>query len=181
MVEPVKNVVAQVVDKVKEVTTISKDFNTNLELQIPKNAPLQDSSTKVVQSPWGNSVLLKSFGNADAKSSSTGGSAYLNIYCVNCGVTGHAAIAGKASWTPVGGFTEGQVSLTVDLNVILKLGIDAQLLYSKEFNNQLFAVALPGLEYGVVKIGPTVSLGTSSNMPSSTGDCDVHMYANSRI
>jgi hypothetical protein len=42
---------------------------------------------------------------------------------------------------------------------VLKLGIDAQLVFKKEFNNNLFEVALPGLEYGIVKIGPMVSLG----------------------
>lgn len=146
-----------------QAATISKDFNTNMDMQIPKASKLEDPSAKVIASPWGNSILLKSFGDADKADPSTGKAAYLNIFCVDCGAKGSAQISGKAAYTIPIGITEGWVQAVVDLDVVLKLGIDAQLVFKKEFNNKLFEVALPGLEYGIVKIGPMISLGESTS------------------
>jgi hypothetical protein len=158
-VEQAVQVVKQVVVAVAQALTISKDFSTNMDMQIPKASSLQDPSAKVVASPWGNSILLKSFGDAATSDTTTGTSAYLNIFCVDCGAKGSAQISGKAAYTVPIGITEGWVEAVVDLDVVLKLGIDAQLVFKKEFNNNLFEVALPGLEYGIVKIGPMISLG----------------------
>ncbi|KAH8647077.1 hypothetical protein BGZ60DRAFT_230570 [Tricladium varicosporioides] len=159
-VEQAVQVAKQVVTAVAQALTISKDFSTNMDMQIPKSSSLQDPSAKVVASPWGNSILLKSFGDADKTDETTGTASYLNIFCVDCGAKGSAQISGKAAYTVPIGITEGWVQAVIDLDVVLKLGIDAQLVFKKEFNNNLFEVALPGLEYGIVKIGPMVSLGT---------------------
>jgi hypothetical protein len=154
--------VKAVVVAVSQALTISKDFSTNLDMQVPKASALQDPSTKIVASPWGNSILLKSFGSADKTDATTGQASYLNIFCVDCGAKGSAQISGKAAYTVPIGITEGWVQAIVDLDVILKLGIDAQLVFTKQFTNNLFEVALPGLEYGIVKIGPMISLGMCS-------------------
>ncbi len=85
----------------------------------------------------------------------------MNVFCVGCGVSGHASVAGRASWTPFGGFTQGQVEMHADVQFVFKLGIDAQMTYQKEFSNALLRLGLPGLTYGVVTIGPWVEVGST--------------------
>jgi hypothetical protein len=115
-VEQAAQVVKQVVTAVAQALTISKDFSTNMDMQIPKASLLQDPSTKVVASPWGNSILLKSFGDADKTDETTGTASYLNIFCVDCGAKGSAQISGKAAYTvPIGitkaGFKQSLISM----------------------------------------------------------------------
>jgi hypothetical protein len=151
---------------VQEATSISGSIKKDLSFQLPDPAnaeasKLQDSSTKQVTSPWGDSILLKAFGDQTKTSSGADGlSGYMNVFCVGCGASGQASVAGRATWTPVGGFTQGQVDLSVDVKFVLKLGIDAQMVYKQEFNNALLRLGLPGLTYGVVTIGPWVEVGT---------------------
>jgi hypothetical protein len=146
----------KVVKAIQEATTIRGDFTTNLGMQIPKAQAPTDG--KVIASPWGNSVLIKSFGTQDKGDTKTGTSGYLNVFCVDCGAKGNAQLSGKAGFTPLGGFTEGQVGIIVDLDIVLKLGVDAQLKFKKDFKSNLFTVAMPGLDFAVVKIGPMLSL-----------------------
>lgn len=158
-------------DKAKQATSISGSFNKDFPFQIPNPSSddagaktPKDSSIKQVQSPWGNALLLKSFGKEDEMKEKQGKSGYLNIYCVDCGVKGNVNIAGRAKWSPLdGGFTQGEVEMKADLNIIFKLGVDAKLQYQKDFNNVIFETGLPSLSYGVVIIGPKVSFGTRTS------------------
>ena len=160
VVKPLK----PIVKVLKKVTTISKSFNKQLSWNLPDpNNPsankLKDPSTKQVDSPWGDAVLLKAFGDQkfDDKKALNG---YMNIFCVGCGASGSARVAGKAAWTPFGGVQYGEVEVNTDGKFALKIGIDAQMNLKKEFKNKLLNIGLPGLEYGVVRIGPSISLGT---------------------
>ncbi|KAL2881570.1 hypothetical protein SGCOL_003137 [Colletotrichum sp. CLE4] len=125
----------------------------------PDDKTLSDPKTKQVQSPWGDSILLKALGSQeDDPDKKVNG--YMNIFCVGCGAFGNAKIAGRARWTPIGGFLEGEVDIRTDIKFVLKIGIDAQITYKQEFYNDLINVALPGLTYGVVNIGPRISVGS---------------------
>ncbi|KAK2046237.1 hypothetical protein LZ31DRAFT_593416 [Colletotrichum somersetense] len=60
----------------------------------------------------------------------------------------------------LGGFIEGQVEVRTDIRFVLKTGVDAEIVYSRTFTSDLINVGLPGLSYGVVTIGPRISVGT---------------------
>ncbi|PHH73772.1 hypothetical protein CDD82_5273 [Ophiocordyceps australis] len=151
---------------VRDALTISASINKEFSWKIPNPAePASDANkvvdkhAKQVSSPWGkDAIVIRSFGSQEADSH--GVVSYLNVFCVQCGVEGSARIAGSASWTPLGGFTQGRVELHTDIIFKLQLGIDAQIRYRQSFSTNLVNVGLPGLSYGVVTIGPYISVGT---------------------
>ncbi|PHH86272.1 hypothetical protein CDD83_10483 [Cordyceps sp. RAO-2017] len=50
------------------------------------------------------------------------------------------------------------MDLRTDVQIVLKLGIDAQITYKKEFTTDLIDYGLPALSFGVVVIGPRISV-----------------------
>ncbi|KAG5955560.1 hypothetical protein E4U57_003363 [Claviceps arundinis] len=110
------------------------------------------------KSPWGKAILLKKFQNRQGRG---GGRLVknINIYCVGCGVIGHARVAGRAQWSPLGGLSEGHIELTASLHMILKLGIHGSTTVERHFNLDILTVGLPGLSYGGVTVGAYVTLG----------------------
>ncbi|KAL2067278.1 hypothetical protein VTL71DRAFT_1702 [Oculimacula yallundae] len=148
----------------QKAVSISGSINKDLAFKLPdpekaESRELRDKTTKQVTSPWGDSVLLKAFGNQEK----TGGEeqglhGFMNVFCVGCGVSGHANVAGRASWSPLGGIFQGEVEMNADVQFIFKLGIDAKMTYKKNFDNDLLRLGLPGLTYGVVTIGPWVEV-----------------------
>ncbi|KAH7230162.1 uncharacterized protein BKA55DRAFT_489794, partial [Fusarium redolens] len=165
---------------ISKATAISGGFNKDISWKLPDPSSkdprankLIDPDLKQVQSPWGDSILLKAFGKQPDQISKANGKnkgetmkggkdsnviGYMNIYCVGCGVSRSARIAGKASWSPIGGFQTGQLSLNTDIRFVLQIGIDAQLTYKREFKHRLLDVGLPGLSYGIVRIGPAITV-----------------------
>lgn len=163
--------IAAIKTDIQQATSISGSINKDLAFQVPnpasaESSKLQDSSTKQVTSPWGDSILLKAFGDQSSVGSD-GLHGYMNVFCVGCGVSGHASVAGRASWTPLGGFIQGQVEMHADVQFVFKLGIDAQMTYQKEFSNALLRLGLPGLTYGVVTIGPWVEVGSTVTLDAA--------------
>lgn len=167
IVEPIKKVYTAV----QQATSISGSINKDISWKLPNPASndenakkLRDPNAKQVTSPWGDSILLNAIGSQE-KSEDKKLTGYLNIFCVGCGVSGSAKIAGRAAWTPVGmTVTKGELELNVDAQFVLKLGIDAQLKYQNDFTQTLLEVGLPGLSYGVITIGPAISVGTHVNL-----------------
>ncbi|KAF5010812.1 hypothetical protein FDECE_3055 [Fusarium decemcellulare] len=170
VIQPLKDVY----QAVQEATTISGSFNNEISWKLPDPSSddedarsLKDPDAKQVESPWGDSILLKAFGEQEPEDEDKKFNAYMNIFCVGCGVSGNARVSGKASWTPLGGFTEGQLSINADVQFVLQIGIDAQMTYQQEFENTLLDVGLPGLEYGIVRIGPSISVGSRVTLEAS--------------
>nr|XP_036586224.1 uncharacterized protein CTRU02_03609 [Colletotrichum truncatum]KAF6796631.1 hypothetical protein CTRU02_03609 [Colletotrichum truncatum] len=158
IVQPIKRGYQAVQQALSIGGSINKDFSwkvPNPQSSNPDDKKLRDPGAKQAVSPWGDAILLKTF---TSQGQNTNG--FMNIYCVGCGVSGNAKIAGRARWTPLGGFLEGQVDVRTDIKFVLKLGIDAEITYSREFTSDLINVGLPGLSYGVVTIGPRISVGT---------------------
>ncbi|KAM4067092.1 hypothetical protein HRG_001091 [Hirsutella rhossiliensis] len=163
-VNTVKKVLSNAYDKVVKAVNFSGGYKKEFSWALPdpnnQNSEankLVDSGAQAVVSPWGNAVLLKSFGSPKAEGDLT---KYLNIFCVDCGARVKASVAGKASWSMLHGITEGRVEFNTDMHFGLKLGVDAHIRYKSEFSMDLFRVGLPGLSYGVVTIAPQVSVGT---------------------
>ena len=151
---------------IKGLTTpVTSDlFTKQFSFQLPKDQT-------VVNSPWGNANLLKEFGKSKDLSSTTvkGSSASslntnLKIYCVNCGAQGSITFAGKAAWSVLGGVSSGQLITNADINVVFKLGIDAQVQYQYQFTQQIGEFGIPGLSLpGAITIGPKIAIGTDIN------------------
>ncbi|KAH8897556.1 hypothetical protein GQ53DRAFT_637385 [Thozetella sp. PMI_491] len=155
----VKKVAKVVVDTVKKATTIHASINKSISFRLPDPAKpasrkLQNKEARQAVSPWGDAILLKSITNK-------GKTGYMNVYCVGCGVSGGASIAGKAAWSPVGGVSEGYADFKANIDFVFQLGIDAQISYEKNWESTLLRIGLPGLSWGsLVSIGPSVALGT---------------------
>ncbi|KAI3544373.1 hypothetical protein CABS02_09775 [Colletotrichum abscissum] len=150
----------------QQILSIGGSINKDISWQLPDSKSsnpdgktLTDPKTKQVKSPWGDSILLKALGSQEEDPEKTV-NGYMNIFCVGCGASGNAKIAGRARWTPLGGFLEGEVDIRTDIKFVLKIGIDAQITYKEEFYNDLINVGLPGLSYGVVTIGPRINVGS---------------------
>lgn len=128
-----------------------------------------DSKTKIVDSPWGDAILLKSFGTQPSENEKTPSAKktvtvtsgkYVNLYCVKCGVSGGAKIAGNITINGLQGITAGQASASFDMTIGVGLGVDAQAVYQKQFKNNLYDFPLSPFTLGFVTIGPILSLGT---------------------
>ncbi|GIZ43052.1 hypothetical protein CKM354_000629600 [Cercospora kikuchii] len=84
----------------------------------------------------------------------------LNVWCVDCGVTGSLSVAGTASISLLKGPTSLAVELDGSIGVGVHLGIEA--LVEKEFEflkKQLYSAGLPGLSIpGIITLGPMITL-----------------------
>ncbi|KAG5916563.1 hypothetical protein E4U53_004298 [Claviceps sorghi] len=108
-------------------------------------------------SPWGKAIRLGTF-ETEAEAGFGKKAKSLEVYCVNCSVSGQARVAGHAKWSTAHGVHGGTVDLTTDLQMVLNIGLSGTGGLEKEFELDLFTYGLPGLSYGVVTIGPYLSL-----------------------
>ncbi|KAM4063224.1 hypothetical protein HRG_010216 [Hirsutella rhossiliensis] len=158
----------QIWTAVKKLIEISASINKEISWKVPSAAQIdkiQDKHAKQVTSPWGDGILLKSFGLEESDNKHL--EKYLNIYCVGCSVKGQARVNGRATWNANDGLTAAKVEFHTDLEFVLKIGIDAKISYSRKFETDLLDVGLPGLSYGPVEVGPWISLGASVNLEAA--------------
>jgi hypothetical protein len=161
IVEPVKDAF----DAVQDALAISADIDKDFSFKIPDpDSKLLDLGLDFTTSPWGEAIQLFS---AQMPSSTAGLDGHVNVYCVGCGASGTARLYGKAKWVPFKGITEGFIELSNDLQFAVKLGIDAEVSFSRDFNYNLFSVGLPGLSFGVITIGPRVDVGANIGLEAS--------------
>ncbi|KAJ0359796.1 hypothetical protein COL154_007996 [Colletotrichum chrysophilum] len=166
LIKAAANIAKKAYQTVQFATTLSGTINREFVWKLPDplsgNADakrVQDREAKQMRSPWGDAVLLRRFSSSVR---GNGGSAkeFMDVYCVGCGVTGNAKVAGSAKWTPGEGIVEGQVEIRTDVMFVLKVGIDAGIVLKQNFKAELFSLGLPGLSFGVVSIGPRITVGT---------------------
>ncbi|TWU73004.1 hypothetical protein ED733_004802 [Metarhizium rileyi] len=149
---------------VESVMSIGGSFDRDMSFKVPDPASTNKWATTLLgdltqtQSPWGDAILLTSLGSPDAVGDDDD-VMYMNIYCVGCGASGYARVAGRARWSPLAGLKEGRLELQANMQFVLKLGIDADFSYRQDFVHDLFNYGLPALSFGVVTIGPYVSVG----------------------
>ncbi|THX05015.1 hypothetical protein D6D17_05223 [Aureobasidium pullulans] len=85
--------------------------------------------------------------------------ASMKIFCVGCRASGSVTIQGSGTISPLFSLTEGYVTVDANMMLALQLGVVAEVQYSYKYDEQLFSFGIPGLEYGIVKIGPMISVG----------------------
>ncbi|KJZ70900.1 hypothetical protein HIM_09693 [Hirsutella minnesotensis 3608] len=168
---PIKNIAVKVYETVAEAISFSGSVNKQFTWALPdpanKDSPvnkLLDIDARRVSSPWGDAILLKSFGAAQPEGNLT---KHLNVYCVDCGVKGKARVGGRAAWNMLNGITEGTVEFNMDMSVALKIGVDAQVSFKGGFDSDLLRVGLPALSYGVVSISPQVSVSAHAGLEAA--------------
>lgn len=138
-------------------------LNRPLTKTFNKEFPFKLYNKTVVQSPWGDANLLKRFSKETSKSVGTTTSSFngsISLYCVGCGAQGSMDIEGRATFqADQGGLTEGKVTARTNIEVALQLGIDAQAQYQRNISQSLGSYGLPGFAFGIVTIGPAISIG----------------------
>ncbi|KAI8298125.1 hypothetical protein K4K61_012024 [Colletotrichum sp. SAR11_59] len=173
LIKAAANIAKKAYQTVQFATTLSGTINREFVWKLPDplsgNADakrVQDREAKQMRSPWGDAVLLRRFSSSVR---GNGGSAkeFMDVYCVGCGVTGNAKVAGSAKWTPGEGIVEGQVEIRTDIMFVLKVGIDAGIVLKQNFKAELFSLGLPGLSFGVASIGPRITVGTSVTLEAA--------------
>ncbi|KAI8932265.1 hypothetical protein NX059_010466 [Plenodomus lindquistii] len=146
--------------------TISGSIKESFSFALPNGGK---ADAKQVDSPWGAAMLIAAYGT-DSQTQSPNGvqrDGYLNIFCVGCGAQGRVELAGRATWSVTQGITQGELEAWADLKAALKIGVDAQIQLSKEWNKNLFQIGLPGLSFGVITIGPQVRLDSRVTLEAS--------------
>ncbi len=137
-------------------------LNGTNELCHPKNGSL-----RIVPSPWGrgDAILMKSFGFGTHAPIIPNGQineamGQLNLWCVDCGLSGSVGILGKIVAKPGQGITEGFIQIDADIKAALKLGIEGKLEYfASSPRMNLFETGLPGFTIpGGVTIGPMLNV-----------------------
>ncbi|TIA12468.1 hypothetical protein D6C80_06819 [Aureobasidium pullulans] len=135
----------------------TRSFNKQWSFQLPKE------QKNMVESPWGDARLLKEFKPSQPKKIKKPGKAEfdasMKIFCVGCGASGSVTIQGSGTISPLFSLTEGYVTVDANMMLSLQLGVVAEVQYSYKYDEQLFSFGIPGLEYGIVKIGPMISVG----------------------
>lgn len=158
-----KKFVSDAYHSVAEPLRFSTGIDKKISWALPSGAGaaseanrLLDAGARQVASPWGDAVLLRSWGSASAERNA---SEHLDVFCVDCGARGTASVAGKASWSLLHGITAGHVAFDLDMHFGLKVGVDARMSYRGNLEADLLRVGLPGLSYGVVTVPPQVAVG----------------------
>ncbi len=151
--------VKTVYNTVADALTIQGDFNEPVSWDLPGADVPRETS------PWSdNSIALFKHESA----SETGEfQEHVNIYCVDCGVSGQAVFSGKAKITPLKGIFDGELALRTNMKMVLKVGVDAQIKYSKNIQQDLFTFGLPGLSYGIVTVGPYISVAAKVGLEAA--------------
>jgi hypothetical protein len=136
----------------------TRSFNKQWSFQLPKE------QKNMVESPWGDARLLKEFKPKEPKKIKKPGrseyEASMKIFCVGCGASGSITVQGSGTISPFSfSLTEGYVTVDANMMLALQLGVVAEIQYNYKYEEQLFSFGIPGLEYGIIKIGPMISVG----------------------
>lgn len=150
-----------VYNTVADALTIQGDFNEPASWDLPgTQLPIPKET-----SPWGeDSIALFKHEKA---SDSGEFQEHVNIYCVDCSVSGQAVFSGKAKITPLKGIFDGELSMSTNMKMVLKVGVDAQIKYSQSIQQDLFTFGLPGLTYGIVTVGPYISVAAKVELEAA--------------
>ncbi|KAG6122816.1 hypothetical protein E4U13_001087 [Claviceps humidiphila] len=153
-----ENAAKVVYNAFNDALTIGGKFDHGYSFKVPK--PGSDrKNLRLEESPWGTAIVLTKLKDSRVPKGRTQVTKELTVYCVDCGAAGHSHLAGRAKWSPADGLSEGHIELTVSLQAALKLGIYGTASVENNIELDFLNVGLPGLTYGVVTIGPYVSLG----------------------
>jgi len=174
--QEISDAAAEVIADLEEGLESLLNFQQSVSVPIsvtPSDDALEDS-------PWGEQALLGSFGEGEkdeAESDSDekakrsegeeaenededgeGASFSMNVFCVNCAITGSVELEGELA-VDMSGISALEVGATADLTLGLGIGLDAKAEYSHTFSVTLFQEGIPELCSGTTLcIGPYVKL-----------------------
>ncbi|KAG6122117.1 hypothetical protein E4U14_000130 [Claviceps sp. LM454 group G7] len=152
------NAIQTIYDTVNDALTIGGQFDHDYSFEVPKPG-LGSKNLRLEESPWGTAIVLTKLKDSRVPKGRAQFTKELTVYCVGCRAAGHSKVIGRAKWSPRDGLSEGHIELTVSLQAALKLGIYGTASVENNIELDFLNVGLPGLSYGVVTIGPYVSLG----------------------
>lgn len=132
--------------------------------------------------PWPNSYLIYSWGADDASGDSSDSkrsvgpleerdvSKALDLYCVDCGVSGEVTASGSLVGSLFDGVESLEVSLSGNLQAGLFLGLDMFIEYQNSYEKPLINEPLTGWDIPlIISFGPYVTLGVSAGKPRFLG------------
>lgn len=143
------NTAGQIGNAINNVLRYDKDISSDIPINV------KPSPDKVKgDAPWANSVSLYSKEKTSSGGSATG---QLDVYCVNCFMSGSVTLAGRASFS-LSGVDTLRVDYKGNLAANVGIGLVAQGTVSKEFTRELFSFAAPppaGFTIpGILVLGP---------------------------
>jgi hypothetical protein len=163
VVDVIVKPIEAVVDVVTDALAISADIDKDFSFKLPDAGGQLGPGLVQTTSPWGDAIQLMK----EDLPSSDGLTGHVSVYCVGCSVNGHAKLHGKAKWVPFKGIEEGFIEVNADLQLALKLGVDAAIQFTHNVHYDLFSMGLPGLSFGVISIGPRVEVGANVGLEAS--------------
>lgn len=100
-------------------------------------------------SPWGNAAQI--YTKSKTSSTDASNTADITIYCVDCGVKGHVALAGQAKWNLLDGLHGLNAAISANIQAGVNLGLVANAQYSDTKSKELVRAPLP--EVGIAVKG----------------------------
>ncbi|GIZ47160.1 hypothetical protein CKM354_001025900 [Cercospora kikuchii] len=89
----------------------------------------------------------------------------VNLWCVDCGLTGELTVAGSASISVINGPTSLRLELGGNIAAGMHLGLEAYVEKEAEFKKKLGTVALPGLSIpGIITVGPLATFSVDGKV-----------------
>ncbi|KAI1478188.1 hypothetical protein F4774DRAFT_419510 [Daldinia eschscholtzii] len=134
------------------------------------NACKPKGGVKIVKSPWGDAVLIKTIGDLPSpknlrpsgskKQTTVTKGNFISFYCVKCGLTGSLKTKGNITIEVTKGITDGHLVADMNLNIGVGLGIHAEYYREATFRNNLYDVPVTPFTVGFASVGPVLSIGT---------------------
>ncbi|KAH0284918.1 hypothetical protein M436DRAFT_86559 [Aureobasidium namibiae CBS 147.97] len=122
---------------------LAKDL-TELDPSISASTDFNFGPDANADSPWGKAAQVYA---TSASTQSGAGSADVTIYCVDCGIKGHVALAGQVKFNIVDGLHSLNANINANLEAGVNIGLVANAQYSNTNTRRLVEQALP--EVGV--------------------------------
>ncbi|KAI1389653.1 uncharacterized protein F4822DRAFT_442864 [Hypoxylon trugodes] len=157
------------------------DAKTADEKKKLENACKPKGGAKIVESPWGDAILIKTIGSLPSstdlrpagskKQTTVTKGNFISFYCVKCGLTGSLKTNGNITIVVTKGITDGHFVADLNLNLGVGLGVHAEYYREDSFRNNLYDIPITPFTIGFASIGPVLSIGTelkfSVNMTGS--------------
>lgn len=99
-------------------------------------------------SPWGQAAQIYT----KTSTSNSGNTADITIYCVDCGVKGHASLSGQAKWNLLDGLHGLNAAINANLRAGVQIGLVANAAYSDTQSKELIRQALPDVGVAIPKL-----------------------------
>ncbi|KAI8959741.1 hypothetical protein F5Y11DRAFT_359015 [Daldinia sp. FL1419] len=134
------------------------------------NACKPKGGVKIVKSPWGDAILIKTLGelpspkdlrpSGSKKQTTLTKGNFISFYCVKCGLSGSLKTKGNITIEVTKGITDGHLVAEMNLNIGVGLGIHAEYYRELSLRNNLYDVPVTPFTVGFASVGPILSIGT---------------------